>query len=188
MSKQSKLITSGITIIVFSTLNLQAQTAHKNSLPVDDATKLITYVKVQEVNGAGKDSLYNKALKWCMEYFINPNDVIREKDDVNGKIVCKARFKVMKPADKFGVAKEGGLVQYTLTLEFKDGRFRYEFTGFNWKQQSYYACEKWMDTSSQYYLPEFEAYLLQVDDRVKEISSSLIRSMTAKSPEKRKDW
>src|SRR5687768_2606952 len=87
---------------------------NKAKLPVDEVSKLITYTSVSELPGISKDSLYRKALAWCHEYFVNPVEVIREQDPKAGKIVCKGRFKVMDPADKKGIAAEGGNVQYTL--------------------------------------------------------------------------
>lgn len=167
---------------------IKAQDSQKAKLPIDETTKLITYEKVQEISGVDKDSLYDKALNWCLTYFVNPNDVIREKDKEKGNIICKARFRIMNPADKKGFATDGGSVQYTLKLFFKDGKYKYEITEFNWKQTSYYPCEKWMDTSNQYYKPEFDYYLTQIDDKVKEISSSLAKAMMLKAPVKKDDW
>ena len=176
-----------IPVFVMMQLNLFAQ-GQKSSLPIDEASKLITYTKVQEMSGAGKDSLYNKAFEWCMNYFVNPADVIREKNQQDGKIVCKARFKVMNPADKKGVVTEGGVVQYTLNLMFKEGRYKCELTEFNWKQTSYYPCEKWMDTANQYYKPEFETFLTQLDEKAKEIISALNKHMLSKGLVKKDDW
>ncbi len=179
-----------IVVIIFAMMNLHlfAQSEQKTNLPIDETSKLITYAKVQEVSGAGKDSLYNKALSWCMNYFVNPADVVREKDQEQGKIVCKARFKVMNPIDKKGVATDGGLVQYTLKLMFKDGRYKYELTEFNWKQSSYYPCEKWMEKTNQYYKPEFDYYLTQLDEKAKEIIAALTKAMISKGPVKKDDW
>ena len=177
-----------VLIMTLPAFNSIAQENQKVKLPIDETTKLITYAKVQEISGARKDSLYRKAMSWCLSYFVNPNDVIREKDEADGKILCKARFKIMNPADKKGFATEGGSVQYTLKLLFKDGRYRMEFTEFNWKQTSYYPCEKWMDTANQYYKPEFEFYLTQLDEKVKEITAALTKSMLEKGPSKKDDW
>ncbi|MEP7263275.1 MAG: DUF4468 domain-containing protein [Bacteroidota bacterium] len=179
-----KLLLASLSFIYITSF---AQTAAPK-LPVDESTKLITYTKVVELNGAGKDSLYNKALKWCNSYFKNPGEVIREKDQEAGKIICKPRFKVMNPENKEGVATDGGIVQYTLTLQFKDGRYKYVMTEFNWKQASNYPVEKWMDVANDYYKPEYSYYLKQVDDKVSEIVSSLQQGMNSKGEIKKDDW
>lgn len=177
-----------LSIFLLPLHGMKAQDNQKAKLPIDETTKLISYVKIQEVNNASKDSLYDKAMNWCLTYFVNPNDVIREKDKEKGTVTCKARFKIMNPADKKGFATEGGSVMYTLKLLFKDGKYKYEFTEFNWKQASYYPCEKWMDASNQYYKPEFEYYLSQIDVKVKEISIAFAKAMMMKAPPKKDDW
>lgn len=79
----------------------------------------------------------------------------------------------MNPADKKGLATDAGNVMYTLTLQFKEGRYRYELTDFNWKQQSYYACERWMDKTKASYEPKFDYYLQQVNSTAGEVLKSL---------------
>ena len=73
---------------------MKAQDNQKAKLPIDETTKLITYVKVQEINGASKDSLYDKAMNWCLTYFVNPNDVIREKDKEKGRSASERRGRI----------------------------------------------------------------------------------------------
>lgn len=158
-------------------------------LPVDEETKLFTYDKVQEVAGVSQAELYSRGLEWCLGYFKNPNDVIRERDSVGGKILCKARFNISNPADKKGLQTSAGMVQYTLTLMFKEGKYRAVLTEINWKQQSYYAIERWMDTSSQYYDEEkFNYYLQQTDEKAKEILKDLDKTMKTGEKVKSSDW
>lgn len=172
-------------LVLLTVVVADAQT----KLPLDESTKLISYTKVNTLTGVEKDDLYARGMAWASTYYKNPADVIREKAEAEGKMVCKARFKVMNPADKKGVATEGGVVQYTLNLQFKNGRYKYEFTEFNWKQQSYYPVEKWMDTANAYYKPEFEFYLQQVDSTAKEIISSLDKAMkTNPVTDKKDNW
>lgn len=147
-------------------------------LPINETTKLITYEKIFEVTNLSKDSLFERGLLWAKGYYKNPYDVIREQNKEEGKIVCKGRFKISNPPDKKGFASDAGLIQYTLTLLFKDGKIKYTLSEINWKQTSYYACEKWMDTGNQYYKAEFEYYLQQLDSTSKEIVKSLEKECT----------
>ncbi len=174
-------------LLLLTTATSLAQNSTAPKMPVDEGTKLISYNKVSGVTGVSKDELYNRALTWANTYYKNPNDVIREKDMNEGKIVCKARFKIMNPPDKKGFSAEGGVVQYTLNMQFKDGRYKYELTEFNWKLPSYYPIEKWLDTKSAYYQPEFDFYLQQVETTAKEIASNLDKSMRANPVTDNKD-
>ena len=164
-------------LILLSTAITQAQNIAGPKLPIDEKTKIISYSKVNEVANVSKDDLYKRALTWANTYYKNPKDVIREIDRQEGKIVCKARYKIMNPPDKKGFSTEGGVVMYTLNLQFKDGRYKYDLTEINWKQQSYYPVEKWMETTSASYKPEFSFYLKQMDDTSKEIIGSLDKAM-----------
>lgn len=157
-------------------------------LPIDETTGKITYAKVTEVTGEKSGTLFQRALSWANTFYKNPGDVIREKDSVAGKIVCKARFKISNPADKKGFATDAGNVMYTLTLQFKDGRYRYELTDFNWKQQSYYACERWTDKTKASYEPQFDYYLEQVNSTATEVLKKLEKSMSAAPSAKTDDW
>ena len=58
--------------------------------------ELITYTKVVEVASTNKTDLYNRGFAWANKFYKNPVDVIREKDAIAGKMVCKARFKDRK--------------------------------------------------------------------------------------------
>lgn len=159
------------------TISKAQNTATAPKMPLDDKTKLISYTKVKDVTGVSKEGLYKRALSWANTYYKNPTDVIREQDIEQGKIVCKARFKIMNPPDKKGFSTEGGVAQYTLNLQFKEGRYKYDLTEINWKQPSYYPVEKWMNVENASYKPEFDFYLQQVDDTAKEIISSLDKAM-----------
>jgi hypothetical protein len=174
-------------LLIIGTLTY-AQNKSAVKLPVNDETKLVTYEKVQELPGVSQAELYRRGLQWCMTYFKNPTDVIRERDSLGGTINCKARFKISNPPDKKGLETDAGLVQYSLNLMFKDGRYRYVLTEINWKQQSYYGVEKWMDTSNQYYKPEFEYYLQQSDDKIKALLKELDKGMKAAEKVKSTDW
>lgn len=181
----------GLIVICLLFTNAIAQDVKQApKLPVDDATKLITYTKVNEVAGVSMKDLYNRAITWCTIFYKNPTEVIRERDSVNGEIICKARYKIMNQADKKGFVTEAGVVMYTLKLSFKDGKYKYIITDINWKQASYYAIEKWMDQKSPSYKSEFDFYLQQVDEKSKEVIKDFEKAFkSAGNPAvKKDDW
>lgn len=181
-----KSIVAGIILLPFSVFAQTEKVAPK--LPVDEKSGLISFNKVVEVNGISAGSLYQRAFNWANVYYKNPTDVIREKDSVGGILVCKARFKVMNPADKKGLATDAGNVMYTLKVQFKEGRYRYELTEINWKQQSYYACERWMDKTATSYKPEYDYYLQQVETNAREILKALEKGLSTLPTTKNDDW
>src|SRR5690349_20333707 len=151
-------------------------------VPIDSITHLITYEEVVQVPITSADVIYNKALAWFRTYFKSPGEVIRNNDQNEHVIVGKPRFKIYNPADKEGTKSDGGLVQFTITVSAREGRFKYELTEFNWKQNSYYAAEKWMDTKAQSYTTAYADYLKQVDTYAKALIADLKNSMVNEKP------
>lgn len=183
-----KLLAFALLLFVF-----QCAFAQKNAsvtpvvLPVDSITQRITYEGVLEAKGVGADALYQRALSWFRSFYKNPGEVIRENDSIKFKITGKPRFKINNPPDKTGLKTDAGLVQYTIMLAVKEGRFRYELTDFNWKQISAFPCERWMDTRSQTYMPVYNDYLAQVDAYVKDLVAKLHDAMTHEQSVKDRD-
>lgn len=152
------------------------------SLPVDSISKKITYEKVVEVKNTPADQLYSRIHDWFKTYYKNPTEVIRENDSTKFRIVGKPRFRMSNPE----IGKDE-LVQYTITVAARDGRFKYELTDFNWKQISYYPCERWMDVKAAGYSPAFNEYLINLDKSANEVIGSLIKAATHEKAVKDKD-
>ena len=173
-------------LIVLSAAVVNAQNS-SSKYPMNSETKLISYSKVVPMDSVDKNELYLRALSWANSNYKNPTDVIREKDANAGKIVCKHRFKITNPPNKEGFEKDAGLVMYTLTIQVKDQRYKYELSEINWKQLSYYPIERWMDTSAPGYEKEYDHYLKQTDEIVKKVIYNLESSMTISTKKVKKD-
>ncbi len=158
------------------------------SLPLDSTTALYTYSNVVMVTGVTKAELYKRAMDWANIFYNNPNDVIREKNAEEGKLLIKARFKISNEADKKGVVTQAGDVMYALTLNFKDGKYKYEITKINWQQISYYPIERWNDTSAATFKPAFAYYLKQTDENIKKIVADFQKKIAESAKAKTSDW
>ena len=158
-------------------------------LPVDAESRKITYEEVVDVQGKTADELYRKILAWFRSYYKNPGEVIRENDSIGKAVTGKPRFRISNPPDKEGTRTDAGLVQYTITIAAKDGRFKYTLTEFNWKGNSYYACEKWYDTALPSHTGAMDEYLRQTDNYAKTTIADLKNSIANDKPLKDKnDW
>ncbi|MCB0754448.1 MAG: DUF4468 domain-containing protein [Flavobacteriales bacterium] len=133
------------------------------AMKIDSKTNLITYTEVPEVPGT-KDELYDRAMKWGGEYFKNFAEKIRKQDKDSGEMEIFNRVQIYA-YDKKGVktTSRQGLAQYTLTIQFKDGRYKYTVTDLNFKATSYQPLEAWLDrddpnaTNHSYYLTDIDA-------------------------------
>ena len=139
--------------------------------------------------GISKVDLYKRCITWAGGYYKNVADVVRQQDATEGLVVCKHRFKITNPpAKKDETPTDAGLIEYTLNLNFKEGKYRYTMTDFNWKQKSFFACEKWMDKSTPGYSPNWDFYLQQLDDNARQIIAALEKGMSIGKVEKKDDW
>ncbi len=156
-------------------------------MPVDQTTKLITYTGVVQQQGTSEE-LYNKALNWAKSYFKNAERVIKTKDATNHKLVFHPLFKVLNPPDRKGIQTMGGIVSYFMTVECRDGRYKFTINKFAWKQPSYYPCEKWMDTTAGTYQKRFGFFLQQLDKEANKVSTDLKKAMGNATAKKNDNW
>jgi len=83
------------------------------------------YSGVVQVPDRSKDDLYNLGIEWVVKIFNSPNDVIQLKNPEAGKIIVKALFIYTESSPLLTLARD---CDYILTIDFKDGRYRYEFS------------------------------------------------------------
>lgn len=181
----TKIFVALILFLVSATFSIAQE---NTSLPLDAKTGLITFTKVNTIATVPASELFQRGLNWASTFYKNPTDVIRERDSVSGSLVCKARFKIMNPADKKHPTTDAGNVMYTLSIQLKEGRYRYELTAINWKQQSYYPAERWMDRKATTYQPVFESYLQQTEAEINKVLLSLEKAMSTPTAAKKDDW
>lgn len=157
------------------------------AVPIDTITKLITYEGVVEVKNISAGVLYTRIHDWFQANYKNPTEVIRENDSIKMSIMGKPRFRIANLQPNEAGKTDGGIVQYTITVAAREGRFRYELTQFNWKQLSYYPCENWMNTTSPSYSILYNDYLQQLDKNALEVINSLKNAVMTEKPVKDKD-
>lgn len=156
-------------------------------LPIDQDSKLISYTKVVEVT-ANKDSLYNKGQQWFRKFYKNPTGVIREQDAVKGIIVGKHQIKILNPADKNGVQTMKGIVQYTVSTQYKDNKARIEITGINLSATSYTPIEKWLDKTAKDFTPKNYFYLEQINKQLLEVVANFEGFIKEQTKIKKDEW
>jgi len=175
-----KLITSLSFLFSFFISNAQL------TIPIDTETKQALIMEVVEAHGT-KAELYDRAMAWIIKFYPNPTGMIQSKDPETGEIIGKAQFKISSK-DKKGVESFDGMVAYTLTLSFKDGKFKYEISRIHWKQASYYDVSKWMDTKDQYYKESYQGYIQQTNTYFDTLKDDLKKAVKTPPAAKKADW
>ena len=86
-------------------------------------------------------------------------------------------MKIYYNDSKTGTRMDGGLILYTIRIEFKDNKYRYTLTDFNLKTSSRFPIEKWMNKDDPAYNPNWDSYLYQVDTTMQRLVSTLKEKM-----------
>ena len=182
-----KTIKSALIIMfVFSTsiLFAQKQGEYKApNMPINKETTLISYNGEIEMQGS-KDMLFRKGITWYHSYIKNSKNFLKEENVPDGKFVARPRFKIMNPPPKKGTQTMAGVVNYTLTMTFKEGKYSYEVTDMKLQQASDYPIENWMNKQSKLYQESWEYYLMEVDKNIQELISEMKKGMAYKQETK----
>lgn len=90
---------------------------------------ILSYSEVIQMDSIPKAELFSRAQMAFVTIFRSSKDVIQLADKENGKIVGKALFSY-NPTIFIGNMLTRGLVRYTISIQVKDGRYKYEITDF----------------------------------------------------------
>jgi len=105
------------------------QQMFSQELPISEKTNKISYEGVINIEEASATDLYVKANEWFAITFNSANNVIQMQDKDAGKLIGKgviqARLK------QYGSLKYSGLWNYTLSINTREGRYKYSLTNIN---------------------------------------------------------
>ncbi len=175
-----------LALLPFSLLAQKKAELNWPAMELDPSTNLITYSGVPEVDGVSAQELFDRAMKWGAEYHKNFGEKLRKQDRENGEIEIFARFPIFA-YDAKGVrtTSRQGLAQYTMTLRFRDGRYKYVVTELNLKATSAEPLEKWLDRDDPN-ARNHAFYLTDVDTEIQNMIENMTKAI-AKSPDAPKD-
>lgn len=88
---------------------------------MNNATRLYEATEILLIDSIKADVMYARAMEWIALNYVSAKDAVQYTNPVDRKIIVKGSIPV------FFFLKEGW-VRHTLTLEFKDGRYRYLYT------------------------------------------------------------
>ena len=184
-----------ILFLLVATMSTPAVAQRSKPLPypamkVDETTKMITYEGVGKVDGVTAKDLYSKAIEWVKSYHKNPTEKLRRQDEANGEIEIFARFPIYA-YDKKGekTTSNAGLIQYTMILQFKDGRYKYVVNGLNLKAQSHQPIDSWLIDKDKDPNADNHAYQLRdIDLEINAMIKDMLQNVAKKQEAKGDDW
>ena len=171
-------------------------------LPIDSTTGRISYTEVVMVDSSlSKQELYSRAREWFAKTYNSSTNVIQMDDKESGKIVGKALMQVY--CRSLGSDRKCGFVNYTISIYFKEGRYKFELTDFYHTGQvissdnvmpDYGACENWINDKRKYPMMSQKAvqkisiyFLKQLDEKANALLVDLKQAMKSKASLK-PDW
>ncbi len=170
----------------------------KIDFPIDKTTKRITYTEVIVVDSSlSKNELYSNAREWFAKTYNSSLSVIQMDDKELGKIVGKASIPVHFTS--LGMMIEGGFIHYTISLQLKDGRYKYEITDFNHvgtyvngkKEPDGGRCEDIISEEKTFwgnsYRRTYEKYLFQMNENILSLILNLKENMNKSNGNLNKD-
>jgi hypothetical protein len=114
--------------LLFITVAYAAGKTLEINIPKDGETQKFTYAKVVEVPEVTAADLYQRCRVFLTNKFASDKFAV---DEVDSKLVYAGNFEVAG-VYKMGMAKSpfSYTTLFTITVQFKDGRYRYELTNF----------------------------------------------------------
>jgi hypothetical protein len=138
-------------LLVLAPFAMMAQKSAKQQplvppdMPRSEENNQVYYMDVITEDGIDKTELFRRASNWYKKFYKNPSGAMESADSVNSMMVFKPAFSAFRTKD--GAKVQSAIVKYTLTLSFKDGKYRYEIKNINLQANSYYPIEKLFNQS-----------------------------------------
>jgi hypothetical protein len=176
-------------LMVISTVGFaQKNKVQIPEMPLDEDSGLITYADKAAVDGATASDLYDRAYNWGKGHYKNYAEKLRVQDKENGRMEIFGRFSIYAHDKKGAVTTSKiGLIQYTLGIDLKEGRYRYNLSKINQKAASYTAIEQWLDGSDDN--ASNNAYkLIDIDNHIQELLSALNKAVKTAPKAAEDDW
>ena len=161
------------------------------NLPIDEETNKITYTGIVEMPfEIDKDLLYSRGVEWFAKSYNSAQNVLQMQDKENGKLIGRALFNVYHKG--LGMTFESGHINYTISLFFKDNRYKYEITDFIHTSNVESgmiktSCDEMRFSTKKLYKKVYDYYFEQLDNNIKSLVIDLKQFMNKKS-ESNDDW
>jgi hypothetical protein len=159
-------------------------------VPYDKEKKQVIYTEVVNAPGLNKDALYDRAMVTLKDIYKEVDKKVTTNDKPNGvvELACSTRVLIKDPKTQLMVP--GGFVKYKLKLEFKEGKYRYQFYDFHIDKGGYKFGLEHCVLGDQDVKPEDHCDILlqETNDDITAIIAKLKAGMAADKVQQKSDW
>lgn len=148
--------------------------------------KTYTYTEVVQVPGASKDLLFDRAMRALPKMYKEVEKKIQEKDKESGKILISTKTRTSLK-DKSGVMRPDIYINYKFSLNFKEGKYKYDFYDVHYDEGGVKTpIKKYLeDAGPRSRADEKYAYF---EEDIKRLIAMLKEEMKADKVQIKEDW
>ena len=143
--------------------------------PINEKTGRAEYTDVVNVEGNTAEQLYLRAKEWFAVAFKDSRTVLEFDDNITHKLIGNGSFPVI--IKELGLTRSGGNVKFTITLQFKDGRYKYKISNLIYHYPKYYANNYPLDVEKNPSISIHKKNWIFIQDQAKERIQQLIKSL-----------
>jgi len=157
-------------------------------MPLDSQTGLYTYSEVVTADSVGTEQLYSRAKVAITKLFNSGKDVTQVTDDNNFQIIGKGFTTVIAKAFMASVPLD---IWFTLTIQCRDGRYKYIVSNFEQKGNSYASYTYGaLEQDKPRGMPEktWQQVKKETDDKMKDMVFELKKIMSSSSNSNSDNW
>jgi len=106
----------------------------KSIFPLNENGEIV-YSGIINIDSVNSKELYGRANEWFVNIFKSAKDVIQLNDKEAGKIIGKGNFNAGIAHCRAGMIHQPiyGVVNFTVEIQTKDGKYKYNFSNFQFK-------------------------------------------------------
>lgn len=161
--------------------------AQKDSIP-KNANGKYEYSEVEKVDSVSAEKLYSNAKLFIVDAFKSGKDVTQMNDDISKTVAGTGAIKIILR----GLTSGEQYVTFKINIQCKDGRYRYDFTNFQY-DLVYYGDDHYFDLEDAKRIKrnmvgkQYEQTMQQVSDGMKALIAKLKKYMASEA-DHTKDW
>lgn len=184
-----------IAILITVSLAPLVSIAQTDTLPVNKETGLVDFTDVVTVDSASASKLYSNARIFVASVFNSGKAVTELTDEGTNTVIGNAKISVIMRKTLFFEKSPGGWFKFRLTIQCKEGKYKYSFTNFDhigypvegFRSKDLGNIEKPKLGVMSISLKQWNDYKSQVNSIVQSMIDELKRYMTSHASQT-KDW
>jgi hypothetical protein len=148
-------------------------------VPIEEGTGRVVYTEVVTVAGASQAEIFKRVDHWFNTFYKNPASIIQTKDTAAGKMDGKHTIYVYNEVN--GKKNQFGQVKYTITIEAKEGKYRFKIDEIYFYKVPKLYVEEWLDDKAVNKDVQY-SYLQQVHDYMTDLTTKLKETLAKPAP------